>query len=489
MENVKPAVANEEHRKLTLGERIGYGLGDFAQNLVFGTIGGFLALYLTTVNAVGAGAAAFIFAFVRFINVFWDPAVGTFVDRHTFKNGSKYRPWLIHAGIPMCILAMMLFTPIQAIRGSVPVAFLTYLILDLFYSLVNIPYGSLNASLTRDPESIDRLTTTRMMCANTGNLLVYTLFPMFVQMAAPAERSLKETGFFGLKLTMGNYTDESAGTAWFTVYAVYMLLGVVALLVSYFKTRERVVATAAQADQVKYSDLFVELKNNRPLRILGVFFMIAFTFMFFLNTTYGFFTQFTVNRSGWMGAIGLIASIPGIVFPVFWPKLKNIFGKKGFFYFFLGMFIVGQLLTWAWSFKGMHDALWLAYLSRFIQQWGLSSATGFMWALVPEVVSYGEAQSGKRNAAIINAIMGLFFKIGFAIGGAAPLWILAACGFDGDSATQSAAAVSGINFTMIWVPIVLAAVAMFFIGRYPLTDADVAKINRRLDESRGISAK
>jgi len=485
MEKVKTAL-NQEYHKLTLGERIGYGLGDFAQNLVFGTIGGFLALYLTTVNAIGAGAAGFIFAFVRFINIFWDPAVGTFVDKHTFKNGSKYRPWLIHAGIPMCILAMMLFTPIQAIRGSVPVAFLTYLILDLIYSAVNIPYGSLNASLTRDPESVDQLTTTRMMLANTGNLLVYTLFPMFVQMAAPAERSLKDTGLFGIKLTMGNYTTQSAGKAWFCVYAIYMVLGVLALLVSYFKTKERVISTAAQADQVKYSDLFVELKNNRPLRILGVFFMIAFTFMFFLNTVYGFFTQYTVNHSDWMGAVGLIASIPGIVFPIFWSKLKNIFGKKGFFYFFLGMFIVGQLLTWIWSFPGMHNALWLAYISRFIQQWGLSSATGFMWALVPEVVSYGEAQSGKRNAAIINAIMGLFFKIGFAAGGFLPLWILAAYGFDGSATTQSASVIGGINLTMIWIPIVLAVMAMFFIGRYPLSDADVEKTNMKLDESRNV---
>jgi GPH family glycoside/pentoside/hexuronide:cation symporter len=59
----------------------------------------------------------------------------------------------------------------------------------------------------------------------------------------------------------------------------------------------------------------------------------------------------------------------------------------------------------------MHDALWLAYIATFIKQWGLTSATGFMWALVPEVIAYGELKSGKRNAAIINAIMGIFFKI------------------------------------------------------------------------------
>ncbi|TCN27484.1 MFS transporter [Mesobacillus foraminis] len=476
-------IQENEYREVGLAERIGYGLGDFAQNLVFGTVGGFLALYLTTVNAIGTAAAGFIFLFVRIVNVVWDPMVGTYVDKRTFKSG-KYRPWLLYAGIPLVILSAMLFIPIPAIRGSVTVAFITYLLLDLVYSLVNIPYGSLNASLTRNPQSVDKITTTRMMLSNVANLMVYTLFPMFVQMAAPKDRELKDTGFFGLKLNMGTYTDASAGNAWFWIFMVYMVIGAIALFACYRLTKETVVATAEQTAQVKAYDLFVELKHNKPLVILGLFFMLSFTFMFFMNTVNGFFNQYTVNHSDWMGAVGLIASIPGILFPVFWPKVKHIFGKKGFFYFFLGMFIVGELLTWVWSLEGMHDSLALAYVATFIKQWGLTSATGFMWALVPEVVSYGEMKSGKRNAAIINAIMGLFFKIGFTLGGAIPLWVLAAYGFDGNAVKQTASALSGINLTAIWIPIALAIVAMIVMALYPLSDKDVRDINKKLDAFR-----
>ncbi|NZC83398.1 MFS transporter, partial [Escherichia coli] len=148
-------------------------MGDFAQNLVFGTIGGFLALHMLTVNTISTATAGFIFLFVRIINVFWDPMVGTYVDKRTSKAG-KYRPWLLRAGVPLVILSALLFAPIPGVRGSVPFAFIVYLALDLVYSVVNIPYGSLNASLTRDPESIDKLTSTRMMLANSANLLVYT---------------------------------------------------------------------------------------------------------------------------------------------------------------------------------------------------------------------------------------------------------------------------------------------------------------------------
>jgi len=192
-------IQQNEYHKLSLAERLGYGFGDFAQNLVFGTVGGFLALYMTTVNAIGTATAGFIFAIVRIINVIWDPMVGTYVDKRSSKAG-KYRPWLLRAGIPLVILAALLFAPIPAVRDSVPYAYITYRLLDLVYSVVNIPYGSLNASLTRDPKSVDQITTTRMMLANGANLLVYTLFPMFVQMAAPKDRELKDTGLFGLKL-------------------------------------------------------------------------------------------------------------------------------------------------------------------------------------------------------------------------------------------------------------------------------------------------
>lgn len=79
---------HDEYHKLTRGERIGYGMGDFAQNLVFGTIGGFLALHMLTVNTISTATAGFIFLFVRIINVVWDPMVGTYVDNEVHPRGN-----------------------------------------------------------------------------------------------------------------------------------------------------------------------------------------------------------------------------------------------------------------------------------------------------------------------------------------------------------------------------------------------------------------
>jgi len=180
--------STNEFAKLSWRERISYGAGDLAQNLIFGTIGSMLLFYLTTVYGISAAAGATIFLVVRWINVFWDPWVGAVIDKHEFKSG-KYRPYLVYAGIPLTIFSAMLFLPIDAVRGNIMYAFIAYLVTALTYSLVNIPYGALNASLTRDNDEVSTLTTVRMTEANIGNLLVYTFLPLFVQLASPDKQS------------------------------------------------------------------------------------------------------------------------------------------------------------------------------------------------------------------------------------------------------------------------------------------------------------
>lgn len=122
---------HDEYHKLTRGERIGYGMGDFAQNTVSAQLGVFLALHMLTVNTISTATAGFIFLFVRIINVFWDPMVGTYVDKRTSKAG-KYRPRLLRAGVPLVILSALLFAPIHGVKGSVAFAFIIYLALDWF---------------------------------------------------------------------------------------------------------------------------------------------------------------------------------------------------------------------------------------------------------------------------------------------------------------------------------------------------------------------
>lgn len=94
--------------KLSWIQRIGFGSGDLAQNLIYQTISMYLLLFYTNVFGLNPTSAAFMFLLVRIVDVLWDPVVGTFVDKHNPKLG-KYRSYLVLAGIPLCGFAILCF--------------------------------------------------------------------------------------------------------------------------------------------------------------------------------------------------------------------------------------------------------------------------------------------------------------------------------------------------------------------------------------------
>lgn len=320
------------------------------------------------------------------------------------------------------------------------------------------------------------------MLVNSVNLLVYILFLMFVQMVVLKDCSLKDIGFFGFELNLGNYIDLLVNYVWFGVYVIYMIIGVVVLFICYKCIKECVVVIVEQIVNVKIIDFFYEFRYNCLLVIFGMFFMLVFIFMFFMNIVNGFFNQFVVGYFEWMGVVGFVVFIFGIVFLVFWLKLKKIFGKKGFFYLFFVMFIVGELLIYVWFCEGMYDVLWLVYIVIFIKQWGLIFVIGFMWVLVLEVIVYGELKLGKCNVVIINVIMGFFFKIGFIIGGVILLWLLVVYGFNESGVVQSVSVIDGIIMIVVWILIVLVVILMVIMQVYLIFDKYVIDINCQLDE-------
>jgi len=130
----------------------------------------------------------------------------------------------------------------------------------------------------------------------------------------------------------------------------------------------------------------------------------------------------------------------------------------------------------------LKDQLWLIYLAQFIKSTGVIVATGYMWALVPEVISYGEWKSGKRISGVVNALTGIFFKAGFALGGVIPGIVLTFTGFDAEKAAQSDFAQQGILWLMVVIPAVLLLLAMFIISKYELDDRRIAEIDKEIEE-------
>ncbi|MDR2292979.1 MAG: MFS transporter [Prevotellaceae bacterium] len=453
--------------KLTWAQRIGFGSGDLAQNLIYQTVATYLLIFYTNVFGIAPAAAAVMFLIVRLVDVLWDPFVGAFVDKRNPKLG-KYRAYLILGGIPLSGLMILSFW--NGFSGQLWYAYITYVTLSLCYTLVNVPYGALNASLTRDTNEITILTSTRMFMANMGGLAVQFAVPFLIQMFAPDN----------------NWKSSTASGTWFVIMAVYAIVGFGLLFFCYTQTKERVVMSKDKTDSVKYSDLFTEFVRNRPLRILAFFFITAFALMAVGNTASAYYIGYNIGRDDILPFFNGLGSVPAFIFLPLVPMIKRAIGKRQMFYVFLSISLAGMALLYVISVvPSLRETIWLIYAAQFIKSTGIIVTTGYMWALVPEVISYGEWKSGKRISGVVNALTGIFFKAGFALGGVIPGLILALTDFKPNISEQSPLALQGILWLMVVIPALFLILAMFIISKYELDDQTIDKINKEI-ESRNL---
>ncbi|MDE6795846.1 MAG: MFS transporter [Muribaculaceae bacterium] len=449
--------------KVSMLQCIGFGSGDLAQNLIYQTISMYLLFFYTNVYGLDPAVAAVMFLIVRIIDVIWDPLVGTFVDKHDPKMG-KYRSYLILGGIPLTGFAILCFW--NGFSGSLLYAYITYVGLSMCYTLVNVPYGALNASLTRDTAEITKLTSVRMFMANIGGLAVGMGIPIVLKFFDPFE-------------TEDMSTHDSA---WLSTMAIYGAIGLMLLIFCFSQCKERVVMDKAETENVKVSDLWMEFVHNRPLRILAFFFITAFGMMAIANSAGAYYINYNMHGNAAELSIFMgLGSIPAFIFMPMIPAIKKKVGKRGMFNIFLITAIVGMAMLYAVSVIPALKHMWLVYIAQFIKSTGVIVATGYMWALVPEVISYGEYTHGRRISGIVNALTGIFYKAGMALGGVVPGLVLAFVGFNSEAAMQTPFAQQGILWLVAVIPALLLVLAMFIISKYELSDARIDEINREIE--------
>ena len=453
--------------KLNWRQRIGFGAGDMAQNLIYQTISIWLLFYYTNVFGIAPGAASLMFLVVRLVDVLWDPVVGTIVDKGNPRWG-KYRSWLILGGIPLVGLAILCFW--NGFSGSLLYAYITYVGMSMCYTLVNVPYGALNASLTRDTNEITILTSTRMFMANLGALCVKSL-PLIIAIFAP-----KVNG-------VAVYNTPEAAPAWFITMTIFAVAGLLLLLFCFSQCKERVVMNQKEAANVKVSDLWMEFGRNKPLRVLALFFITAFAMMSVGNAADAYFMSYNVGATPLLTTLFMwLGTIPAFIFMPLVPAIKRAIGKKGMFYLFLGIAILGMAMMYTFvSIPATKNNFVLLCIAQFIKSTGIITATGYMWALVPEVIAYGEYTTGKRIAGIVNALTGIFFKAGMALGGVVPGLVLAWVGFNAEAAEQTPLALQGILWLVCVIPAALLLLAIWIISKYELTDERMDQINREIE--------
>lgn len=459
--------------KLTWKERTGYCSGEIAQNLIYQTVSIWLLFYYTNVYGLKPEAAALMFLIVRIIDVIWDPFVGTLVDRK-YPRWGKYRSWLIFGGIPLAGAAVLCFW--NGFNSSLLYAYITYIALSMSFTLVSVPYGALGDSLTRDVDELAVLTSVRMLFANLAGLLIKTL-PLIVAIFAP---KVWDADSGSLRAV---YNTPESSSAWLITMSIFSAVGLLLLFFCFSQTKEKIVMTASQSAGVTLKDLWRELRDNRPLRVLSLFFIISFATMSISNAADSYFLTYvvkadTIRTSAFMW----LGSIPAFIFLPLVPAIKRRTGKKWLFIISIAVAVFGMtIMHLAGSLECLKNSFVLLCASQFIKSAGILVATGYMWALVPEVVTYGEYLTGRRVSAIVTALICIFMKAGMALGGVVPGLVLARVGFDAANAVQTQHTEFGITSLVTIIPMTLMVIAAFVISRYELTDKRMNEINEIIE--------
>jgi GPH family glycoside/pentoside/hexuronide:cation symporter len=338
-------------------------------------------------------------------------------------------------------------------------ACITYVALSMVYTTVNVPFGALNAALTRDQQEITILTTARMWLVNVAQVAITYGVPTIV------------IAFAG---TMD--TPEARG-GWLYTILIYGIVGFGALLFSFFGTRERVVISKEDAAGVRITDLFTELKNNPPLVILSLIFITAFGIMAIGNSAGTYFIKYNIGNENLVGTFNVISALPALLILPFMPWLRKRLGKKKLLHLSLAVSFAGY--AGLFLIPAVHTEL--IFAAQAVRSIGFCITGAFIWSLIPEAITYGEWKSGKRIAGIANALIGFFFKFGLALGGFVPGMVLAQSGFDAGAAVQSDSALLGIRLILGAIPGILVLVLIFIVSKYNLTDEQLITYGEEIE--------
>jgi glucuronide carrier protein len=455
---------------LTIKNYLAYAAGDAANNVSFLMSSIFLILYYTNVVGIEGAVIGTMFLAVRFVDAFTDLAVGRFVDARQPSKLGKFRPLILWFFGPLLIVNWLMYSakflfPDASTGFYTAYMYVTYFLMgSLFYTLVNIAYGSMAPALTQVPTERAKLAGFRMYGSATMILAISWV-------VAP-QISRYETDPEGLQAAL------------VIVVGLLSIVGALLYLFTVYGTKEQV---QRSAKPVSLQESFATLRTNRPLQILAagtVFFLVGMTAMSTLGAYIALYVQNDANFIAWNQTAQTLALF---VISPFIPLIVRTIGKRVGFLLVACFMYVGALILW-WA--PLDTAPFLGTVAFFIMGIAVFGVNTLMWALEADTVEYGEWRTGSRTEGTTYAVFSFTRKMGQALGGFVGGLALGWAGFVASEIAQGARpgpeVADGIR---MWAAIIimggtlLGQIVMYF---YPLTEQRYLEIVNEIAARRGV---
>lgn len=435
-------------------EKVAYGLGDTASNLIFQTVMLFLAFFYTDIFGISAGTVGTMFLVVRLIDAVTDPLMGLLADKTNTRWG-QFRPYLLWLVIPFAVCSILAFTtPDLGDTGKVIYAYATYTLLMLAYTAINIPYSALGGVLTKDPEERVSVQSYRFVFGMIGGLIVTLLTLPLVDWFGQGDKAQ------GYQLTI----------------AAMSVLGVVLFLLCFAGTKERVHPPHDQ--QLNFGSGLTTLWRNEALRTLAIVAVLLLIGIAIKNTLAIYYVKYYLLREDLITtfvSIGMVGNILGCALAN--PLTRRVDKVQAY----KALQIIAAVLSAA-AFFVPAEQLVLAIVLYFFWSFFLQMATPMLWAKIADVVDFGQRESGLRANGLVYASVVFFIKIGIALGGAIAGWWLAFYNYQPDQ-LQSNETQMGILIAFTWLPAIASLLVAWVMRGYTLNRARVQQIARELEQN------
>ena len=464
--------------KIGLSEKIGYGLGDMSSSMFWKLFGAYLMLFYTDVFGISAAVVGTMFAVTRVWDSFFDPVVGAFADRTSSRWG-RFRPYLLFLAVPFGLIGVITFlTPPFDNTGKIIYAYVTYALMMMVYSAINVPYASLLGVMSPDPSHRNTLATYRMTFAYLGSFIALLLFMPLVNAFGGGDVNGPTRLWF---------TAPQFG--WFMAVVVIAAICVVLFLACFALTKERVEPIKHEKTSLKTD--FRDLIHNKPWWILLGAGVSSLVFNSIRDGATVYYFKYYVDEtavgnisilglpfvlSGLYLGVGQAANIVGVILAA---PVSNRIGKRNTFISSMALATVLSVIFF-WFNK---DQLYLIFVFQILISICAGSIFPLLWSMYADCADYSELRTGNRATGLIFSSSSMSQKFGWAFGSAITGWMLAQFGFKAN-AVQSAETIQGIKMFLSILPAVGALLSLVFIYFYPLSESKMKKITAELQEKR-----
>lgn len=455
MGNAGSSAVRSTDVKLSFGRQLGYGLGEFAAQFFFGFWGSYLSIFYTDQVGIAPGVVSMIFLIARIWDAINDPMFGNIADRgKPHKKYGRYRPWILFGTPILAVLSILVWYVPNLSGNGLKIAYVavTYILAGMAFTAVNVPYMSLQATLTTDMKSRGDVANIKGAFTFVGTSVV-NLFTM------------------GLVTKLGGGEPNARG--YFLTGVVFTLIGVVLLFITFATTKEEYIVEQ-QLEKVPLKDMVAYIFGNKHMVA------VMFALLFSMLATFGrlgvavYYYMYCCHAFDKIGLLMVIPTVCTILPTYLVPKL-NLPRKMLIMIALIGRAVALFVLSRIDYTNITAIMVCLVFVGL------MNFETGMLAGLIAPAIDDGEVKKGIRMDGTAYAMVNLFAKAASAVGGAIGLAVMGAMGYIAN-AEQTPQALTGINTAANILPAVFCLIAIFPLLAYGLTPDKIAANNRILAE-------